>query len=106
MFRYWYEISHEPLRDAAHPWALTLNSRPLARFATLESALGSAKSLRDLDGRTGARPAVDIIASYGRFRVTWVEGADDAVRLDSIADESMPDVQPERNEIAHRPSAQ
>ena len=105
MFRYWYEISHEP-NDAAHPWALTLDGRRLARFAALESALASAKSLHDIDQRTGARPTVDVIVSSGRFRVTWVEGADDAVRLDSIAGFSIPGVEPGRGANAQRPGPQ
>lgn len=90
MSRFAYVIRQSGSGDPAHAWELELNERPVAHFATLVSALGSAKSLHDIDGRTGASPTVDVQMPYGRFRVHWVDGSSDAVCLSNVTDEFEP----------------
>ena len=87
MLRFAYVIVHA--RDGEpSAWTLTLNERALATFGSLTAALASARSLFDIDARSGADPSVEVAMPYGRFRVNWLEG--DAVTLSNSPD-SMPE---------------
>ena len=78
MPRFAYVIEHATDGDPS-AWTLTLNERLLATFASLAAALASARSLFDIDARSGADPTVEVWMPYGHFRVNWLGG--DAVTL-------------------------
>ena len=84
MTAYAYVIRHDPSCDDASSWKLELNGRPLAHFGTLVAALDSAKSLQDIDGRGGFASTVDVLMSYGRFRVRWLDGQRDAICITDV----------------------
>lgn len=85
---YEYEISQSG--DGAEPaWELTFDGRNLGRFGALEAALASARSLHQIDCRSGAHPTVRVATAYGKFRVNWLDGAPDSVQLDRIVEPSI-----------------
>ena len=87
MSHFAYLIRHTERDDPAHAWSLERNDRTLAQFGSLASALGSAKSLHDIDGRGGDVSTVDVLMPYGRFRVEWVDGSSDAISVSNVTDE-------------------
>ena len=86
MLRYSYEICQSDAKGPDQAWELKFNERHLGCFAALESALASAKSLQSIDELSGAYPTLDVVMPYGRFRVSWVDGAADAIQIVSVAE--------------------
>ncbi len=87
MPRFAYVIQHHPGAGLAQAWQLKLNDRLLSAFGSLAAALGSAKSLFDIDQRSGADPTVEVAMPYGRFRVNWLGDSPDAITLTNSPDE-------------------
>lgn len=94
MPRFAYVIVHAGEGEPS-TWTLTLNERPLATFGSLTAALASARSLFDIDARSGAEPTVEVAMPYGRFRVNWLDG--DAVTLTNSPDALAPAANGEDN---------
>ena len=101
-----YVIRHDDTTaDDSCAWQLELDDRHLAHFGSLVAALDSAKSLQDIDGRGGFQSTVDVLMSYGRFRVRWLDGQRDAICITDVThDDAAVQLPPVRNTTASRAS--